>query len=149
MTERAVDHVATPMLGETFNVRKFIDEAGRNEYAPGDYAVTANQLDAESTIVGSGHVDGAPLNHLAAVAPHLFSGNGCQLCRRETLVAEVAVHVRRRRVSRLVGVDHDDRATLPSELQTRGKASRRRPNDRDFAMPLHNARSMFTHAIER
>ena len=96
MTERAVDHVDAPVLGEAVDVRQLVDEAGGGQHSTGDDRVAANELDAESVVFGAAHVEGATGDDLAAVAADLLATDRGELRRRQALVAEIAVHVGRR-----------------------------------------------------
>ena len=121
VAERAVDDVATPVLGDTLDVGQHVDQARRRQHPAGDHAAAADQLDTEASIDEPGHVDRATVEDLDAVAANLLAPDRGQLCRRQPLMAEVAVHVRRRGVARLTSVDDDHRAALPAELQSCSK----------------------------
>ena len=47
VTERTVDHVAAPVLGEPLDVGELVDHARGGEHPTGDDGVTADELDAE------------------------------------------------------------------------------------------------------
>jgi transcriptional regulator with XRE-family HTH domain len=58
------------------------------------------------------------------------------------------VHVDRRDVARLAGVDDDDRAALAPELERGGEPGRRSPDDGDVAVALDDAVCVFIHVTD-
>lgn len=146
VTERTVNDVATPMLGESFDVGKFIDESAGGKNTAGNHVMTADQLDTEPTVIALRHVDDTARDDFAAIAANLLPANRRQLRRGQTFVSEVAVHVRGRSVSWLARVHDDDGSALTAELQTCSEASGRRTDDGHITVPLDLCRSAFAHA---
>ncbi len=146
MTERTVDDITSPVLGQALDVGQLVDQPGRREHASGDHRVTPDELDAEAVVPSTGHVDDAAGEHLCAVAADLLAGDRRQPRRRQSLVAEVAVQVGGGSVARLAGVDHDHRSALAAELQRCGETCRRAADDGDVAVSLDGAGGMVGHA---
>ena len=109
------------------------------------HGVAAGEGDAEAAVVGAGHVDGAPGEHLDAVAAHLLAADGGELRRGQTLVAEEAVHVGGGGVARLAGVDDDDRAALATQLQGGGETGRRAADHGHVAVPFDGVGGVCVH----
>ena len=149
VTERAVDDVAAPVLGEPVDVGELVDQAGGGEHPTGDDGVTADELDAEVVVVGAGHVDspGRRGPHRRSCGPPRdrwrSSSDG-----RSPFVTEVAVHVCGGGVARLAGVDDDHRAALAPELQGGGEPGGRSADDGDVAVPLDGADGVVTHGVD-
>ena len=136
VTERTVDHVAAPVLGEPVDVGELVDHAGGRKDSTGDDGVTADELDTESLVAGAGDPTHPAGEDLTAVAAHLLATQGGELRGRPPFVAEVAVHVCGRGVARLAGVDDDHRAALASELQCGREPGGRSADDGDVAVSL-------------
>jgi hypothetical protein len=105
------------MLGEAVDVGQVVDQAAGGENPSRDDRVAADELDAEGAVLASGHARRAAVENLYAVAADLLAADSDQLGRRRPLMAQVAMHVRGRCVSRLAGVDDDDRSTLAAKLE--------------------------------
>jgi transcriptional regulator with XRE-family HTH domain len=99
----------------------------------------ADEGETEASVIGAGHVGHATGEHLAAVAADLLATERDEVRRRDTLVTEIAVHVRGGRVPGIAGVDDDDGSSLAAELQRRGKAGGRTADDGDVAVALDDA----------
>ena len=139
VTERAVDHVATPVLGHAGDVGQHVDQARGREHTSSDDGMPAGELDTEPVVVGTADVDGTPGDDLTAVAAHLLAGERQEVRRRQALVSEVAVHVGGGSVAWFAGVDDDDAPALTSELERGGEAGRRSADDGDVAVALDGA----------
>jgi hypothetical protein len=148
VTEGTMDHVSAPMLFHAINVGQLVDQPGRGEHPASNHDMTIVDLDPEVVILGASHIDSAPLEDLYAIAPHLVATDGRELRRGQTLVPEIAVHVGGGGVSRLTGVDNDDRTTLATELEGGSEARRRPADDDDVAVSLHRLVFMSTHGPE-
>ena len=85
VAERAVDDIATPVLGDPGDVRELVDQPGRGEHPPGHHRVPAGELDAEASVGGPGDVDGVAGDHLDAVAADLLATDRGQRRRRAAL----------------------------------------------------------------
>ena len=107
VTERAVDDIATPVIGDAVDVGQHVDEPSGRQHPAGDDRVAAGQFDAEAAVGGPGDVDGSPGEHFAAIAAHLVAadrarsaaaeglrGRGSRACARP---GRCAVRRRRRR----------------------------------------------------
>lgn len=136
VTEGAVDDVATPVLRYTIDVGEHVDQPGRGEYPASDDRSAADELDAEAVVGETVDVDCPPCEDLDAVAADLVATDRCQFRRGQTLVVEVAVHVRSRGITWLARIDDDHRAALPAELQGCGQPGGRAPDDCDVAVPF-------------
>ena len=146
VAERAVDDVATPVVGEALDVGEHVDQTGGGEHPAGDQRVAADELDAEVIVVGPGHLDHAAVDHLAAVAADLVATDRGQRRGRHAVVSEVAVQVRGGGVARLAGVDDDHRAALATELERGRESGGRSADDRDVAVALDRAVFVVAHA---
>ena len=82
------------------------------------------------------HTPDMPCEDLDAVAADLVATDRCQFRRGQTLVVEVAVHVRSRGITWLARIDDDHRAALPAELKGCGQPGGRAPDDCDVAVPF-------------
>ena len=147
MAERAVDHVAAPVLSEAVDVGQLVDEAGGGEHATGDDRVATDELDAEAVVVGAGHVERATGDDLASVTADLLATDRGELRRRQALVSEIAVHVGSGSIARFTGIDDDDRPSLAAELQRRGQTGRRSTDDGDVAVALDGAVGVIAHGL--
>jgi hypothetical protein len=107
--------------------------------------MTAFEGNTEAVIVGADHVGGTVGKDLDPIASHLVAADGDELGRRHSFVSEIAVYMCGRSVSRLIGVDDDDRATLTAELEGGGETRGRSPDYRDVAMTLHRVEVVFIH----
>ena len=145
VTERAADHVTTPVLGQPVDARKLVGQARRHEDAAGDEGVATADLDPEPAVVEPGNRPHPTSEDLTAEAAHLGAATGSQLRRWCTLEAEVAVHVGGRRVPRRAVVHHHHRSALPGELQGGGQPGGRPADDRHVAVAFH--RSLFVRSV--
>ncbi len=104
------------MLGESVDVRKFVDETGGDEDSAGEHRVTAGECEAEAVVAASRDIDDASVEHFGAVAADLLACDRVEVRWRDAVVTQVAVHVGSRSVAWLAGVDDDHRSSLPAEL---------------------------------
>ena len=139
VAERAVNRVAPPVLGQSVNVGELVEQTSSGQDTACYHRVATDQLNTEVVVVDTGHLGGAAGDDFAPVATNLGTGDCGQLRGRHAFVAEVAVHVCGRGISGLPGIDHDDRSSLPTELQGRSKTSSRTADDRYVAVPLDAA----------
>jgi len=131
---RAVQNLATPTLAQTGDVGQFVDQPRRHEQPPSRNGPSAGERHHETVIRDSGGLD-APVDHLAAVFADLASPGLEQRPRRHPLEAEVVVYARGRRVTRLARVDHQHRASRPSERHPAGEPGGT-PADHHHVVPL-------------
>jgi hypothetical protein len=108
--------------------------------------VAADELETEAAVFAARHVSDAPVEDLAAVAADLPSADRGQLRRRQPLVAQEAVHVRRGRVSGVACIDDDHQPALTPELQGGCEPGRRSTDDGDVAEPFDDVGGLIAHA---
>ena len=72
VTERTVDHVASPALREAIDLGEHVHEARGGQDPTGDDGVTSDELDPEAVVIDAGHGTDSTREHLAAVAADLF-----------------------------------------------------------------------------
>jgi hypothetical protein len=62
VTERAVNHIVTPVLGQPFDVGKFVNETGCRQHPSSDQAVPSDEMHAKPVALEPGHVDDPAAN---------------------------------------------------------------------------------------
>jgi hypothetical protein len=105
------------VLGQTFDVRELVDQAGGGQNAPSNDGVPAGEFNSEEVVIRAGHAGRAIGEDLSAVAADLLTASADKRRRRIPFTTEVAVHVCGGGVARLAGVDNDDRPALAPELE--------------------------------
>lgn len=98
--------------------------------------MAADELHAEPAVIGPGDLDSAASKHFDTKTADLVAANGQELAWRQSLVAEIAVHVRRWGVARFARINDDDGAALTGELQRCCEARRGASDDSDIAVTL-------------
>ena len=147
VTERAVDDIAAPVVGEAVDLGEFVDQTGGGKHPSGEHRGAPDEFDAEA-VLGACHVDDAAVEHLASIAANLFATDPGELPRRKPLVAEVAMHPGSRGVPWFPGIDNDDGAALAHELERCGESGGRSADDGHVAVAFDGAMYVFTHRSE-
>jgi transcriptional regulator with XRE-family HTH domain len=150
VAERAVDHLAPPVLRESVDVGQLVHQTGCRQHPARHDGVPTDELDAEAEarVVGAGHLAGTAGDNFAAVAAYLLAPDCDQLGRSNPFMAEIAVHVRGRGVARVTAVDDDHRAALTTKLDCGGEAGGRSADDGYVAVALDQPVCVLTHGFD-
>ena len=137
VAERAVHHVAAPVLPHALDVGQLVDESAGDHHPPGHHRGPAGQGGPERAPLGAFDGDHPSGEHLRPVAAHLLPTSRHQLGGGHALVPEVAVHVGGRGVPRVAGVDDDDGSALAGDLQGGGEAGGGAADHEHVAVAFH------------
>ena len=122
MAVRAMQYVTTPALADSWNVWCLVAQASGDDQAPSPQrgTVVDEHLEPRVAVPGSERLDprhGA-VDEMTAVAGDLIPSGGQEFGGRQTVGAQEALHVSRRGVPGLAGVDNRD--VTPGAAQNQG-----------------------------
>src|SRR5699024_2905724 len=110
-----------PVVGQSADVGKHVDHAGRGEQHTRDDGVTVHEFDTEIVVPAAGHTLGAAREDLTAVAAYPLAFLGDELAGRGGVPDGSALRPRGGCVARFSRIDDDDRPALPAELDGGGE----------------------------
>ena len=139
VTVGAVQHISSPPLGEPWYGRQFVDQAGRDEDAPGpDSSAVRQQRPERVTAVRHQRGDSA-VDDVAAVTRDLPPSSCEQVPGGHAVAGQVAVQMACRRVARRPGVDHEN-ASAGSGQHQGGRQAGCATADDDHVVLVHGTR---------
>lgn len=128
MAERAMRHILAPVLGKSWDVREFIDDAGGDQEPFAAVGAAIAERDAEFTVELFYPQDPA-LNNVHVVGFQIGPAQPGQLEGSNAVARDEAMGASGGCVARLAGIDHGDRAAGAPQNESRIESGRAAAND--------------------